>query len=36
MAKKRDRAFAMFFAGLFLFTSSALTIAVIYQAVQES
>jgi FKBP-type peptidyl-prolyl cis-trans isomerase len=30
MARKRDRAFAGFFAGLFLLTSSALTITVIY------
>jgi FKBP-type peptidyl-prolyl cis-trans isomerase len=35
MARKRDRAFAGFFAGLFLLTSSALTIGVIYQAVQN-
>jgi FKBP-type peptidyl-prolyl cis-trans isomerase len=36
MARKRDRAFAGFFAGLFLVTSSALTIGVIYQAVQNN
>jgi FKBP-type peptidyl-prolyl cis-trans isomerase len=36
MARKRERAFAGFFAGLFLLTSSALTIGVIYQAVQNS
>jgi FKBP-type peptidyl-prolyl cis-trans isomerase FkpA len=36
MARKRDRAFAGFFAGLFLLTSSALTIGVIYQLVQNS
>jgi FKBP-type peptidyl-prolyl cis-trans isomerase len=30
MAKKRERAFSAFFAALFLITSSALTIAVIY------
>lgn len=35
MARKRERVFAGFFAGLFLFTSSALTIGVIYQAVQN-
>src|SRR4051812_26970881 len=35
MARKRDRAFAGFFAGLFLLTSSALTIGVIWQAVQN-
>jgi peptidylprolyl isomerase len=35
MARKRDRAFAGFFAGLFLLTSSALTIGVIYQAAQN-
>lgn len=35
MARKRDRAFAGFFAGLFLLTSSALTIGVIYQAIQN-
>jgi FKBP-type peptidyl-prolyl cis-trans isomerase len=33
MARKRDRAFALFGAGLFLLTSSALTIAVIVQMV---
>jgi len=36
MARKRDRAFAGFFAGLFLLTSSALTIGVIYQMVQDN
>lgn len=36
MARRRDRAFAGFFAGLFLLTSSALTIAVIWSAVQSS
>ena len=36
MARKRDRAFAGFFAGLFLLTSSALTIGVIYQAIQNN
>lgn len=35
MATKRDRIFAGFFAGLFLFTSSALTIAIIVQATQD-
>lgn len=35
MASKKERVFAGFFAGLFLFTSSALTIAVIYQVVQD-
>jgi FKBP-type peptidyl-prolyl cis-trans isomerase len=35
VARKRDRAFAGFFAGLFLLTSSALTIGVIYQLVQQ-
>lgn len=35
MARKRDRAFAGFFAALFLLTSSALTIGIIYQAVQD-
>ncbi len=35
MARKRDRIFAGFFAGLFLLTSSALTIGIIYQAVQD-
>ena len=35
MARKRDRAFAGFFAGLFLLTSSALTIGVIYSMVQS-
>ena len=36
MARKRDRAFAGFFAGLFLLTSSALTIAVIWQSKQNN
>lgn len=36
MARKRDRAFAGFFAGLFLLTSSALTIGVIYQTIQNN
>jgi FKBP-type peptidyl-prolyl cis-trans isomerase len=36
MANKRQRAFAGFFAGLFLLTSSALTIGVIWQAVQNN
>lgn len=35
MARKRDRAFALFGALLFLVTSSALTIAVIYSIVQQ-
>lgn len=35
MARKRDRAFAGFFAGLFLLTSSALTIGVVYSLVQQ-
>ncbi|MDB5165080.1 MAG: putative peptidyl-prolyl cis-trans isomerase [Candidatus Saccharibacteria bacterium] len=35
MARKRDRAFAAFGAGLFLLTSSALTIAVVYSAVTQ-
>lgn len=35
MARRRDRAFAGFFAGLFLLTSSALTITVIYTAIQS-
>jgi FKBP-type peptidyl-prolyl cis-trans isomerase len=35
MAKKRDRAFALFGAALFLVTSSALTIGVIYSMVQQ-
>jgi FKBP-type peptidyl-prolyl cis-trans isomerase len=35
MARKRDRAFAAFGAALFLLTSSALTIAVVYQLTQE-
>lgn len=36
MARKRERAFAAFGAGLFLITSSALTIGVIWQAVQNN
>lgn len=36
MARKRDRAIAGFFAALFLVTSSALTIGIIYQAVQDN
>lgn len=36
MARKRDRAFALFGAGLFLLTSSALTIAIIVQSVQDN
>lgn len=36
MARKRDRAFAAFGAGLFLLTSSALTIAVIYTMVEQN
>src|SRR4051812_34011131 len=36
MARKRDRAFALFFAALFLLTSSALTIVIILQASQGS
>ncbi|HVW23355.1 MAG TPA: FKBP-type peptidyl-prolyl cis-trans isomerase [Candidatus Saccharimonadales bacterium] len=36
MARKRDRAFALFGALLFLITSSALTIAVIYTLVQQN
>ncbi len=35
MARKRDRAFAAFGAGLFLLTSSALTIGVIYTLIQQ-
>lgn len=35
MARKRERAFAGFFAGLFLLTSSALTIGVIVQTMQN-
>lgn len=35
MARKRDRAFAGFFAALFLITSSAVTIAVIWDAVSN-
>ena len=36
MARKRERAFALFGAGLFLLTSSALTIAVIYSLSQQN
>ncbi len=36
MARKRDRAFAMFGAILFLVTSSALTVAVVVSMVQDS
>src|SRR5438128_1228740 len=36
MARTRDRAFALFGAILFLVTSSALTIAVVYSMVQDS
>jgi FKBP-type peptidyl-prolyl cis-trans isomerase len=36
MARRRDRAFALFGAGLFLLTSSALTIAVIVQLVSTN
>lgn len=36
MARKRDRAFAAFGAGLFLLTSSALTIAVVYSMVEQN
>lgn len=36
MARKRERVFAAFGAGLFLLTSSALTIGVIYQMVQDN
>src|ERR1039458_2508983 len=36
MTRKRDRAFAAFGAILFLITSSALTIAVIYSIVQQN
>ena len=36
MASKKERVFAGFFAGLFLFTSSAVTIAVIYQMMQDN
>lgn len=36
MARKRERIFAAFGAGLFLLTSSALTIAVIYSNVQQN
>ena len=36
MARKRERAFALFGALLFLLTSSALTIAVIYTIVQQN
>jgi hypothetical protein len=35
MARKRERAFAGFFAALFLITSSAVTISVIYTLVQQ-
>jgi len=35
MARKRERAFAAFGAALFLLTSSALTIAVVYSLVQQ-
>lgn len=35
MARKRDRIFAGFFAGLFLLSSCALTGAVIYQMIQD-
>lgn len=35
MARKRERAFAAFFAGLFLLTSSALTIGIIVQTAQN-
>ena len=35
MAITRDRAFALFGAGLFLLTSSALTIAVVYSLIQQ-
>ncbi len=36
MSRKRDRATAMFFAVLFIFTSSALTIAVIVQTISDN
>jgi FKBP-type peptidyl-prolyl cis-trans isomerase FkpA len=36
MARKRDRAFALFGAGLFLLTSSALTIAVVYSLYEQN
>lgn len=36
MARKRDRAIAAFFAGLFIVSSSALTIAVIVSLIDES
>lgn len=36
MTSMKGRIFAGFFAGIFLFTSSAVTIAVIYQMVQDS
>ena len=36
MADIKGRIFAGFFAGLFLFTSSAVTIAVIYQMMQDN
>lgn len=35
MARKRERAFALFGAGLFLLTSSALTIAVVYSLFEQ-
>lgn len=36
MARKRDRAFALFGAGLFLLTSSALTIAIVVQNISDN
>ncbi|MEI8338314.1 MAG: FKBP-type peptidyl-prolyl cis-trans isomerase [bacterium] len=36
MARKRDRIIAGFFAGLFLLTSSALTIMIVWQTVQDN
>lgn len=36
MVKKRDRAIAWFFAGIFIFSSSVLTIAVIMQAISDN
>lgn len=36
MASKRDRIFAGFFAGIFLLTSSALTIMIVWQTVQDN
>ncbi|MDB5170542.1 MAG: putative peptidyl-prolyl cis-trans isomerase [Candidatus Saccharibacteria bacterium] len=36
MSRKRDRATAMFFAALFIFSSSALTIAVIVQTISDN